>query len=370
MNHKDILTRAWHMLWNYKVLWVFGIILALTTSSLPERSIEFGNDDQQQERESLNIQPGDDIGEKIKERIEGDIQEFDLLFNEVLPEQFGETIITIAIVAACVIVFLIILSLIFRYVSETALVKMVDEFELSGTKKTIREGFRLGFSLSAWRLFLIDLVINVPIFVAFLILFVLVLSPVFLWMTKNVVAGIVGTITTIGLFFLVVFLAIIVSAALSLLKRFIYRGCVLEGAGVIDAIKLGYTLVREHFKDVIIMWLILIGIGLGFALLMIPIVLLLLAIGAVVAGVMGLTVGGISSIFAGDTQSLVAGMVAGVPIFFLVLILPVGFLSGLKETYVSSSWTLAYREARALEQLDLEPEAGEETPEVDDSSQA
>lgn len=49
---------------------------------------------------------------------------------------------------------------------------------------------------------------------------------------------------------------------------------------------------------------------------------------------------------------------AGVPIFFLLLAAPLAFLSGLKETYIPSSWTSAYRELQALGSLDLEFEAG------------
>ena len=33
MKHFQILKRSWDILWSYKVLWIFGIILALTTAS-------------------------------------------------------------------------------------------------------------------------------------------------------------------------------------------------------------------------------------------------------------------------------------------------------------------------------------------------
>ena len=31
INIGKILKRSWHILWNYRVLWIFGILLALTT---------------------------------------------------------------------------------------------------------------------------------------------------------------------------------------------------------------------------------------------------------------------------------------------------------------------------------------------------
>jgi hypothetical protein len=44
---------------------------------------------------------------------------------------------------------------------------------------------------------------------------------------------------------------------------------------------------------------------------------------------------------------IVAGVAAGV-LFILVLAVPLTFLDGLKETFLSSTWTLTYRELRAL----------------------
>ncbi len=370
MNHKEILSRAWKILWSYKALWIFGIILAVTATSFPNTAWQLDSSNKNRESEGLRFQSGDDFRKEFGQAMEEAAQELDLFFNEVLPEELGQAAIMIALFAGCVIVILIVLRGIFRYVSETAIVTLVDEHETSGTKYTIRKGFRLGFSRSAWRLFLIDLIINVPVFVVFLLLFLLVLSPLLLWTTENMVASVIGTITTIGLFFLVVVLAMILAAALSIFKRFFYRTCVIEGAGVIESIKMGYKLVRANLKDVITMWLILIGINLGFTLAIIPVVFLLLAIAAVVAGLLGLTVSGVSSLFAGDSQSLVAGLVVGVPLFFLLLVTPLVFLNGLKETFISSSWTLAYRETRALGSLDPETEIDQGVPELEASSKA
>ena len=376
MKHKEILTRAWSILWSYKVLWVFGIILALTTSSFPDQMWQNNGSSSGSESGDIQFQPGDDWGEEFQrgwEEMQNGFdemgRELDKLFNEVIPQEIGQTVVTLAIVAGCVLVLLIILGIILRYVSESAIVQLVDEYETSDTKYSIRQGFRKGFSRSAWQVFLINLVIDVPVFLAFVILFLIALSPALLWLIENPAASIVGTVAAIGLFFVVVFLAIIVAAALSVLKRFFYRVCILEGSGVFDAIKEGYRIVRANFKDAVIMWLILIGIGLGFSIALIPEAFLLVLIAALIGRVMGLTVGGVSSIFAGDIQSLVAGLVAGVPIFILFIIAPLAFLSGLKETYISTSWTLSYREIRALENLDLEIEVDEEIPELDESPQ-
>ena len=33
MNHKNVLTKAWQVLWRYKALWLFGVLLAMTSVS-------------------------------------------------------------------------------------------------------------------------------------------------------------------------------------------------------------------------------------------------------------------------------------------------------------------------------------------------
>jgi hypothetical protein len=70
-----------------------------------------------------------------------------------------------------------------------------------------------------------------------------------------------------------------------------------------------------------------------------------------------LLAGGLASLaFEGPVPWILAA-VAAVPIFILVMMVPLLFLGGLIEVFKSSVWTLTYREARALE--GEEPESSE-----------
>ena len=60
----------------------------------------------------------------------------------------------------------------------------------------------------------------------------------------------------------------------------------------------------------------------------------------------------------------ILAIAVGLPIFILVVAVPGLFLGGLKEVFKSSTWTLTYRELRALE--GVEPELGP-LPEPDTS---
>ena len=213
----------------------------------------------------------------------------------------------------------------------------------------------MGWSRTAFRLFLIKLLIGLPVAVVFILLFLLAAAPLLLWITENKVAGIIGTVAAIGLFFLVLLLVIIVAAVLSLLKHFFRRVCALEEVGVIESIRQGYGVVRQHLKDVGIMWLIMFGLGLGWMIVMIPVTVLLLALGVMVGGFPALLAGGLASLaFEGAVPWILAGAV-GIPILILVVAVPGLFLGGLVEVFKSSVWTLTYRELRALESLETEP---------------
>ena len=66
-----------------------------------------------------------------------------------------------------------ILARIARHVSEAALIRMVAEYEDTGEQLGVWQGLKLGTSRTAWRLFLIDLTIDVPVTLTSLLLFAL-----------------------------------------------------------------------------------------------------------------------------------------------------------------------------------------------------
>ncbi len=414
MDYTKVLKRAWHTVWNYRALWIFGIILALTTTSwsgwewlqrsddsdgnheanslvyvlpngstieIPGREDAWGDDGgdvvfnykhQADDRPYhkgdiiINYNPPDDYSVGVVSRSRDGHLHLELL--EARPEVVS-TIIPIGIALACLIVLLIIAAAIARYVAETALIRMVDDYEETGEKRSVREGFRMGWSRTAFRLFLIKLLIGLPVAVAFILLFVLAAAPLLLWTTKSTAIGVFGTMTTVGLGFLVTLLLIVVSAVLSLLRRFFWRACALEELGVIESIRQGFGIVRRHLKDVVIMWLIMVGVQIGWvialiatAIVLFPAIILLIIVGGVLGGLPALLVGGLASLFfEGAVPWILAGVV-GVPIFILVMAAPWIFLGGLMEVFKSSVWTLTYRELRALESLETEPE---QLPELD-----
>jgi len=333
MDHLKVLKRAWELTWRYRALWVFGIILALTTSR------GGGNGGAQ-----YNLS-GDDFAAFLGNGFATPV----VPPPPELVAQIVGALIAVGIALACLVVFLIVVATIARYVSETALIRMVDDHEETGEKRGVGQGFRMGWSRSAWRLFLIDLLIGLPLVVAFILLFLFALAPLLLWTTGSDAAGAAGTVISVGLIFLFILLAIVVAIVVTLLMRFFHRACVLEELGVIEAIKHGFGVVREHLSAVAVMWLIMLGVGIGLAVVMIIAVILLVLLATVLAGVPALLAGGLANLAFEGPVPWIVGAAVGIPIFLLVIVIPILFLGGLIEVFKSSVWTLTYREVRGLE---------------------
>jgi len=331
MDHLKVLKRSFEITWRYRALWVFGILLALTTGG------GGGGGGSGWDSRGGRVSPPPSEGFRVPE----------------IPPQVVTALIAVGIGLACVILILIIASIVVRYLAETSLIRMVNDHEETGEKRSVRQGFRWGWSRTALRLFLIDLLIGLPLVVGFILLLLLALTPLLLWTTGSQTAGVIGTVAAVGLVVLFVLLFIVVAVVVSLLTHFFRRACALEEIGVREAIRQGYGLVRRHLKDVAVMWLIMVGLGFAWLIVMIPVVLILVLLGIVLGGMPALLVGGLASLaLKGALPWILAGAV-GLPIFILVIAIPSLFLGGLWQVFKSSVWTLTYRELRALEAVQL-----------------
>ena len=337
MDHFKIIRRALETTWRYRALWLFGAILALTSGGR-------GNGG------------GGSSGGNVT--LPGPENTFPGIDGAGPPVWLILTIIGIIVILALAFG---IASVIARYLSENALIKMVDAREESETEYGVKDGFRLGWSRSAWRFFLIDLVVFLPPILLFILALAFGASPLLLWVTERQVLGIIGTIMAIGLLFIILLLFIVLFVILTLLRHFFLRVAALEGKGVFDAMREGFALVRRHVGDVLLMGLIMFGLGIAFTLLSIPVILMLVVFGLLAGGLPALLLGGLTSIFFEGAVPWIVGLIVGLPLFFLVFGVPALFLGGLYETFKSTTWTLTYRELRAME-LGAEAEA---PPEVE-----
>ena len=125
----------------------------------------------------------------------------------------------------------------------------------------------------------------------------------------------------------------------------------------------GYSLVRGNLRQLVLPALVMLAINFGWPVLVVVLVLVLLGIGIVVGGLPAVLINWLAGMAAGETTAVVIAVSFGLLLLILVLVAPLVWLDGLRQVFLSSMWTLTYRELGRLERLaqevppDLPPRA-------------
>lgn len=274
------------------------------------------------------------------------------------PQHIFWSIVWIAVICMAIgFVFSLLLALV-RYPSEIAVMRMVDEHETTGVKKTFKQGWRLGWNRRAFNLWLIDLIIGIPIFLVVMGFLAVIGAGIY----NMVISGQnvetfgpfwAGIIVAFALFFLPFGL---LCAAVYVLREYAARFTAIEGEEVGKSFSRGWSMFKHNFKNTFLIWLVLIGVGIaaGLALVLAAIILLpayaIMALpGAVAAIIPGALGFGVTSLFAPHVWPWIIGALLAIPVFFAVTFSPVTFLSGWVTLFSSNVWTLTYRGLKAMQ---------------------
>ncbi|RPJ59229.1 MAG: hypothetical protein EHM12_07130 [Dehalococcoidia bacterium] len=323
MNYLDLLKRAWHITWRCRALWIFGFFLALCGGGGGGGGGNFNF-------------PG---GGGSSDGRGGDGGGFGDLPG--MPDISPGVVIAIIVGVVCLVILLAALGIVVRAVTRTALIGMARQAQETD-KVTITEGWRLGWSAGAWRLFLVNLVIDVPLTILTLLLIGLALSPLLLILANKTALTVVGVIIAVFAFIFVILLLILIGVVIKPIQELTWRRTVLDRQGVIDSLRDIVGLARRHFKEVAITWLLMFGIGLGWG---VASVLIMLPVVIIVGVVLGLIPAGAAYLISG---SWIAAVIAGVPLTFLGLIVVGSAVGGFYLVYESTVWTLAYLDLQGL----------------------
>jgi hypothetical protein len=348
------------MLWSYRALWLFGIVLAVVTSAWSTWML-YDRDVRWEERGIVVTQlPGETWWEALDRTMRQDVDQANRELSTLLAEELGVDVEVNVLVLAAVLVAIAVITYvaarIARYVSETALIRMVGYYQETGERLSVGQGLRLGWSRSAWRLFMIDLLVSVLAVLAGLLLFGLILGPLPLWVDGG--EGVIFTFAflTGGLLLMAVVVVIVAATGIAVLKRLAYQACALDDLKVIPAIRQGWRVMWQHLKDTGLVWLITFGLRVVWPAVIVPVVFLLLGVGLLLAGLPAVAVGGLAGLLAAGDTPVFVGLALGIPIFLLILIAPLAWLNGLGEVFVSGLWTLTYQELQGLEKVAPEPQ--------------
>jgi hypothetical protein len=313
MDFSEILSRAWEITWKHKVLWLFGILIALTSQSGNGSSSGGGSSTSYQydiPSEGVDILP-DNWLMLINQTIE---------FLESIPaEVYFFIIVGIFILA---VVFMIV-NIMLSALGKTGMVKgalLVENEELEG--ETLRFG-EVFTSLKPfyWRVLGLNLIVAVVFIAIFLLFFA-------------IFAGI-GILTFgVGIFCLIPLLCLLVPVVL-VLSIFVNQSIVamvVEDLNIIEAFQRGWDVFTNNLGNLIVMGLILI-IGSFVINLVIGLPIALVVTPAVISTILGLMSG---------TQGLVFGGI-GTALICLIAYWPISLLlRGILHSYVETAWTLTF----------------------------
>jgi len=356
-----ILKRAWYILWNYKVLWIFGILLAITAGTAANsgsnaRASYSGDGQEWRGPEQYYPETNPEIRETVDEMNEFFEEEVEPLF--ATEQRAIRTAIWIVVSVFAFVLLVGALMALVRYPSETAVIRMVDDYEQTGTKVGFRQGWKLGWNRAAFRLWVIDLVVSLP----GLLLFLVLVGLGFL-IYNNVAHGteaaaVTTVVASVGCAFLLIFAVAIGSIFLRLLRQFFWRAAALENLGTRDAFRRGWEVFKVNWQSAAVMWLVMLGISIGygiamfflFFLLLVPMVLTIAA-GALVAAIPGFLFYWIASLFAPTWVAIIIGVVLAMPVFGVIAASPLLLLDGWFKVFESIIWTLTFREMKVFESL-------------------
>ena len=360
MDYGKVLKRAWHHAWHYRALWVLGIILVLTMFSWGTPPLyDFDGDRESWQGISITRLDGETFWQAAQRTLRAEIdeanRELDRFFAEVLGIRVRSNVVAYSAVLLGIAVTATIVAGIARYISEAALIRTVDEVERTGKRIGVWKALGMGWSRSAWRLFLIDVLVHIVGILAGIVVFGAILGPLPLWVERAEFVIFIGAFLTAGFLLMGIALMIAVATALSLVRRLAWRACAQQDLGVFASIRRGAVVLRKHLPDVGLVWLLTVAVRWGWRLAIAPIALLLVGVGTMVGGLPGVLVGGLTSLATSGDLPVFIGIAVGVPLFLLVLVAPLVFLVGLREVFLSTIWTLTYRELRPQEILARRP---------------
>jgi hypothetical protein len=303
MDYAGVLSRAWHITWRNKALWILGILAGCSGNGAG------GSGGRASSSFNYNFGGGG----------HGPGPEF---LNNI-PEQ---TWIIIALGLVCLAFLLVVLFVVLGVIGKGGLIaafNLADE----GEAVSLRQAFDLSLTYF-WRMLAIQLLISLAWLLSILVFAVVAFLPV---------------LFTLGLALccLVPFI-ILLALAVHIYATLAQNALIVEEMGVFEALGMAWEIMKTHVGPVVVMALILI-VG-GF---IVGVLVGLPALALLAPLITGLIIGSQASI------------TSGVAIFGLCLIvyIPVAILlNGILQTFISGSWTMTYRRMTGRTGVETLPE--------------
>jgi hypothetical protein len=354
MNTTKIFQDSWSLMSRYRALWIFGVILAFTTISFGS-ALWLRNNQEDQNRTLVNWEISAKDQAWIKENFGLDLplsykltaDDFRLNLDEtsLTEQQKLDLVLKILIGGILVLAVLIVVNLTLRYTAETALIRMVNDHHDGHATYHARQGWRLGFSKAALKLFLIDLLVYPLLFLLSILIFLPAMLPVLIAISGTPAGITIGILLMLSLTLVSAAALIVMWVAGLITLKLAYRACCLERLDVFAAIWRGFHLMRSQLRGVGLTAFVVVGLDLAYPLLAIPAGLLLAAGGVLVGGILALALGALLALVLAKAAAWTIAVIVGGVLFVVAVFVPLSWMGGLREVFKSSAWTLTFREA-------------------------
>ena len=310
MNQIEIVKRSARLVWHHRLLWLLGFLTALAAS--------LGTFGQELRSVATSIPR---LGELLSVPAAGSS-----------PTQTG---VNLAALGCCLLLG-VVGGTIFMYLFRAALIRASDAIanQVGGEcTLTWREGIRLGWTGRTARLLVLELAIGVPVGIVTLLVLGVGAAPWLLLRAGVIHDQLVGIVVgvVVGLLALIVLLGIF--AAYTVLWQFWSREVLLGDRSVGESVFGGITLVREHLKDVAVMWLVMLGLRITQLVLTLGFGIGTRSIAKLAIAVVLLTMS------AGTLPALL-----GIVLLFVLADVPDSAVSGLYMGFQMTVWSIVYRE--------------------------
>lgn len=330
MDFGEILTKAWKIIWKFKILWIFGILSSCGQGGGGGGGS--GNTGVQYSKGDANIPPG-----------------FRQFFYNL--ENFFENIQGWQIAAMVIgfILFILIMVFILSAISTVGRIGLIQgtaKADRGADTMTFGELFNTGKPFF-WRVFGFNFLAGLAVFIIVLVLLIPLIG--------------LGVLTFgIGLICLIPFICLLVPASwlVTVVFEQVNIAIVLEDLDIIAGLKRGWDVFRANIGNLVVMALIL-GIG-GFFVGFIMALPMIMMIVPVAIGIIGGSTSGSEFLFGSGIAIAALCFVTYIPVLIV--------LNGILQAYIKTAWTLTYLrltgENEILPELDiltLEDEGGVET---------
>ncbi|MBI3177965.1 MAG: hypothetical protein HYZ35_08230 [Chloroflexi bacterium] len=304
MDYGNTLSRAWKITWNNKILWLFGFLAGLGTTS-------GGDNGGRGNVEVSNGGPGNILPPDLERQLQR-------------PE-----VIAIVVTVACVLLVIGLALFALSIIGRGGLIGGIRLADDNG-KVSFGEAWAAGVR-NFWRMLGIQLV--------------LLLAGLLIG-SFGLLTGLIGAATLgLGLVCLLPILCLLVLALipLGILAHFAQFGIVVDNLGVMDAFRKGWQVLKDNLGPIIILAIILVIIGVVTGLVL-------------VAPFVGIVLPAMAA-FILNPERPNAGLLIGSGLALLCY-LPIAIVLGsILQTWSNSVWTLAYRQFTGAARAPMTPAA-------------